>query len=101
MGREQLVKDLVTSDYRKGSKLVTSDLVTKRNRRGYSANEARNKAMELASKLNNPSRLRFYLKCAWNLTDDYLDRLLNIAKGKTDPVRYFSYSAANEMRLNG
>lgn len=97
MGRE----GIVTSDYLSKLKFkVTSDLVTKRNRQNYSANAAREKALYLSEKLNNPSRTMFYLKCAWNLSDQYLDRLLSIALTKKDPIRYFSSSAAAEMRQN-
>ena len=101
MEREQRSSDLVTSDYiTKLRERVTGDLVTKRNRRNYTESEARSKADYIATKLNNPSRRMFYLKCAWNLTDEYLDRLLRIALTKTDPQRYFSASAAREMRQN-
>ena len=74
---------------------------TKRNKSNYSGAQAMNRANYIAQKLNNPSRLGFYLKCAWNLTDNYLDRLLGIALTKDDPIRYFSASAAREMRDNG
>lgn len=102
MGREQRISNIVTSDYIKRKKLVTSDYITtKRDRRKYTAGLAQRRASEIADKLHNPSRKMFYLKCAWNLTDEYLDRLLDIAKGKTDPKRYFSRAAASEMANNG
>lgn len=101
MGKPERAKDIVTSDYLSKLKYkVTSDLVTKRDKKHYTSGEARNKAMYLASKLNNPTRTMFYLKCAWNLSDSYLDRLLRIALTKDDPIRYFSFSAAQEMRQN-
>lgn len=94
-------KSVVTSDYLSKLKLlVTSDLVTKRNKTNYSSNEAQNKALYLSEKLNNPSRRMFYLKCAWNLSDQYLDRLLAIALKKENPQRYFSRAASNEMQRN-
>lgn len=79
------------------SHLVTS---TKRNRTNYTEQLARNKADYLAGRLNNPTRFYFYLKCAWNLTDAYLDRLLGIALTKEEPARYFSKAAAREMATN-
>ena len=75
--------------------------ITKRNRNQYNEQLARNKAQYLADKLKNPSRLLFYLKCSWNLTDNYLDRLLTISLNKDDPIKYFSASASREMIKNG
>lgn len=79
------------------SHLVTS---TKRSRIGYTEQLARNKAQYLVDKLDNPTRFYFYLKCAWNLTDTYLDRLLGIALTKKRPAHYFSKAAAHEMLIN-
>lgn len=73
---------------------------TRRNRHGYSAELAQSKARYISDKLKNPS-INFYLKCAWNLTDMYLDNLLQIALTKSEPAKYFSKAAAREMRLNG
>lgn len=105
MGREQRISDIVTSDYNESKRIVTSDYSdyksTKRNKRAYTASLAQAKANHIAEKLHNPSRLKFYLKCAWNLTDEYLDRLLDIASRKDDPKRYFSRAAASEMANNG
>lgn len=100
MGKEQRFSDLVTSHYLSSKELVTKSLVTKRDKRHYSAEEARAKAGYIADKLHNSSRLMFYLKCAWNLTDDYLDRLLQISLTKDDAQRYFSAAASNEMSSN-
>lgn len=105
MGIERL-SDLVTSDYiSKRNKVtkVTSDynyVSTKRSKLNYSEREAKTRAEYIARKLDNYSRLMFYLKCAWNLTDNYLDRLLVIALTKNDPIRYFSKAASNEMIKN-
>lgn len=98
----QSVSDIVTSHYNFKKDIVTKSLVTKtkRNKKNYSADEARRKADYLASKLRNQSRWMFYLKCAWNLDDQYLDRVLDIALKKNNPQRYFSAAAANEMRQN-
>lgn len=100
MGKVQRISDLVTSHYLSKKDLVTSHYSSKRNKRLYSAEEARSKADYLASKLHNQSRWMFYLKCAWNLDDVYLDRLLSIALTKDNAQRYFSAAAANEMRQN-
>lgn len=102
MGKQTNQLTIVTSDYlSKERYIVTKSLiVTKRNKKRYTGQLAQGRARYIAAKLNNPSRMMFYLKCAWNLTDEYLDRLLSIALSKNDPVRYFSASAAREMRKN-
>lgn len=97
---------IVTSDYLSKERYkVTSDYNsdyrnTKRNKKSYTEQLAQSRARYIAGKLNNPTRMLFYLKCAWNLTDEYLDRLLSISLTKTSPVHYFSASAAREMRKN-
>lgn len=73
---------------------------TKRNKRGYSVDLARARADYIANKLNNPASILFYLKCAWNLTDKYLDDLLEIALTKDEPEKYFSSVASKEMKRN-
>ena len=107
MGEVERVSDIITSDYNHLKK--DSDYshynhydfgTTKRNKSRYTAKEAQNKAGYLADKLKNEDSLYFYLKCAWNLTDQYLDRLLEIALTKEDGIRYFSFSAAREMEKN-
>lgn len=110
MGKPQRVSDLVTSDFSdyyssKKNKSLSDysdykSLSTKRNKTNYTEAQARSRAQYLAEKLNNPSRIMLYLKCAWNLTDVYLDRLLAIALTKDDPVRYFSKAAFLEMQNN-
>ena len=106
MGKVQRLSAIVTSDYShfiKERDIVTSDYSdynTKRNKKSYSEQQARSRAEYLASKLSNPSRRMFYLKCAWNLTDSYLDRLLQIALTKHEPALYFSKSASREMIKN-
>ena len=108
--REVPVSDLIINHYNhylssKEEKSLSdySDLAgkTKRNKKGYNEKLARQRAMYIAEKLNNPSSLLFYLKCAWNLTDEYLDRLLGIALTKEDPILYFSAAASREMQKNG
>ena len=103
MGRPKRASDIVTSDhFSKKNKIVTSHYIgTKRNKRRYTEALAQDRAEYLAKELNNPSRFMFYLKCAWNLTDAYLDRLLDISLQKTDAKRYFSAAAAREMKRNG
>ena len=71
---------------------------SKRNKRDYTQREAQQKAMYLADKFHNPSGMRFYLKCAWNLNDNYLDWLANYACGKENPGKYF-VSVANKQML--
>ena len=74
---------------------------SKRNRKGYTPEKARQKAMYLADKFENPSGIRFYLKCAWNLNDNYLDWLAEYAFKKADPTKYFISVANKEMIANG
>lgn len=107
MGIKRL-ENLMTSDYnhsilKKNKSLSDQSLEgakTKRNRSRYSGKAARTRADYIAQKLDNPSSKMFYLKCAWNLTDAYLDRLLYISLTKKDPIRYFSAAAVREMREN-
>lgn len=73
---------------------------TKRNKKKYNEKLAQQRALYIAEKLNNPSRTLFYLKCAWNLTDAYLDHLLAIALTKNNPILYFSAAASREMLKN-
>lgn len=107
MGKVQKTSDVVTSDYsdylskeRLVTKVTSDYKPTRRNKLNYTDGLARSRAEYLAFKLNNPSRFMFYLKCAWNLTDAYLDRLLSISLLKKDPARYFSKAASIEMANN-
>lgn len=86
------------SDYKKVT--VVSKVDTKRQHKTLTEKEALAKASYIAAKLNNPTRLKFYLKCVWNLTEPYLDKLLEISLTKNDPKRYFSASASREMKNN-
>lgn len=90
----------MTNDYTASQRLLTNiDYENcKRDKSKYNPKLARNKALYLASKLDNESRILFYLKCAWNLNDQYLDRLLEISLKKNDPKMYFSKSAGRAMR---
>ena len=75
---------------------------SKRNKRGYTPEMARSKAEYLGQKLKDMKSIAFYMKCAWNLTDSYLDTLLATAISSSDgePSHYFSKVAAREMRNN-
>ena len=73
---------------------------TKRNKKNYTDKKAQQKAMYLADKLGNPGGMMFYLKCAWNLTDEYLDWLVGYSMKKSNPARYFSSVASKEMKKN-
>lgn len=102
MGKQTNQLTIVTSDYLSKERYIVTKslLVTKRNKKSYTEQLAQSRANYIATRLNNPTRMLFYLKCAWNLTDEYLDRLLSIALKKNDPIKYFSASAAREMRKN-
>ena len=69
----------------------------KRNRKNYSEKAAQQKAMYLTDKFNNPGGMNFYLKVAWNLTDWYIDWLVNYSFKKNDPSRYFVKVASQKM----
>lgn len=73
---------------------------SKRNRHGFTPELARSKAGYLAQKLSDEKSLRFYLKCAWNLSDLFIDSLLELALLKGAPANYFSKWAAQEMARN-
>jgi len=70
----------------------------KRNKHNYSEKAAKNKAMYLVDKFKNPGGLQFYLKCAWNLTDNYIDWLVEYSFKKDNPSRYFVFVANKKMR---
>jgi hypothetical protein len=69
----------------------------KRNRKGYSEKAAQQRAMYLADKFHNPQGIRFYLKCAWNLTDSYIDWLVEYSFKKSNPKHYFVSVASKKM----
>lgn len=73
---------------------------TKRNRKEYSDKEAQRRAMYLADKFHNPDGINFYLKCAWNLTDQYLDWLVDYSFRKKSPSHYFVSVASKKMLEN-
>lgn len=74
---------------------------SKRNKKNYSSQQAINKALYLGDKFQNPNGLRFYLKCAWNLTDEYIDWLVEYSYTKDNAAKYFTSVASMEMLKNG
>lgn len=77
-----------------------SILNTKRNKKNYSDKAAQQKALYLSNKFHNPGGLKFYLKVAWNLTDDYIDWLVDYSQRKTDPSKYFVFVANKRILEN-
>ena len=73
---------------------------TKRDRKGYSEKAAQQRAMYLANKFHNPGGMKFYLKVAWNLTDQYIDWLVEYSSKKDNPSRYFVSVASKKMLEN-
>lgn len=61
--------------------------------------KVRAKASYIANKLHNKRDIKFYLKCAWSLDEEYLDNLLAISLTKNYPRNYFAKSAASEMEF--
>lgn len=104
MRREQSAKELIINHYndrvsKRNSSLIINDYKdSKRNKKGYSPELARARADYLCEKLNSPQSMNFYLKCAWNLTDICIDRILAVALKKDMPAKYFAVAASNEMR---
>lgn len=72
----------------------------KRNKTKYTEVEARQKAIYLVDKYKNPDGLMFYLKCAWNLTDSYIDWLVDYSFKKSNPSKYFVFVANKKMLEN-
>ena len=70
----------------------------KRNKTNYTEEESRQKAIYLVDKYKNPDGLLFYLKCAWNLTDWYIDWLVEYSFKKANPSKYF-VSVANKKMM--
>lgn len=107
MGREQSASEIMINDYNdKVSERNLSLMInhysgnkTKRDKRCYSPELATAKADYLCGKLKSPQSRRFYLKCAWNLTDMFIDNLLLISLKKEMPAKYFAACAAREMSL--
>jgi len=106
MGKPESLKSCIEYNiqYRKRSKRTFQYSInsynTKRNRKEYSDAAAQQRAAYLADKFHNPSGLRFYLKVAWNLTDQYIDWLVAYAFRKKDPSRYFVAVAARKLLEN-
>ena len=73
---------------------------TKRNRKYYSEKSAQQKAIYLSEKFKNPGGMQFYLKVAWNLTDSYIDWLVDYSFRKDNPSRYFVSVASKKMLEN-
>ena len=72
----------------------------KRNKARYTEEEARRKAIYLVDKFKNPDGLLFYLKCAWNLADWYIDWLAEYSFNKENPSKYFVKVANKKMNEN-
>ena len=83
---------------RKKVNIEYSILNAKRNKRNYSERDAKNKAIYLVDKFRNPKGMQFYLKCAWNLTDSYIDWLVEYSFKKDNPSRYFVFVANKKMQ---
>ena len=75
-----------------------NNLVIKRNKKSYSAKAAQQRAIYLADKFGNPEGIKFYLKCAWNLTDSYIDWLVEYSSKKEEPSKYFVCVANKVMQ---
>ena len=74
---------------------------SKRNKKSYSSRQAMDRALYLVNKFKNSGGLLFYLKCAWNLTDEYIDWLVEYSHTKKEPEKYFVGVASMEMTKNG
>lgn len=101
MGSLQSASEIMINDYKERKGIMINDYKehnNKRNRKGYSPDLAQAKAEYLCRKLKSPQSRNFYLKCAWNLTDMFIDNLLAISVNKEAPARYFAFVAAKEMR---
>ncbi len=101
MGVES-INSILNNEYRKSSKrrFEYSIRNTKRNKRAYSEEMAQQRASYLSSKFRNPGGMKFYLKVAWNLTDDYIDWLVEYSLTKANPSRYFVAVANKQMLEN-
>ena len=73
---------------------------TRRNSSTYTERQALRRAEYIESKLGNPQGKLFYLKCAWNLCDAFLDDLLRRSLNKQQPAKYFCVAAKREMEKN-
>ena len=73
---------------------------TKVDRKFIDESKAKQKAAYIESKLHNPQGRLFYLKCAWNLTEQFIDDLLERSLKKKCPARYFCSAASREMKNN-
>lgn len=60
----------------------------------------RNIAARLLDKLQEPSSWKFYLKCAYHLSEDQIWKFVELATKPQvkSPNRYFVYLASKEMR---
>lgn len=60
--------------------------------------EAEHIGNELANTFNNFEFLDFYIKCAYHITEGRLRYLVETARTKRSPSKYFSAAANKEMR---
>lgn len=100
MGKVQRVSEktqILNIEYRNRRKNSIFNIQYRRNKSCYTEKEAQRKAAYLADKFGNPSGLAFYLKCAWNLTDQYIDWLADYSLKKDSPARYFVSVASKKM----
>lgn len=72
----------------------------RRNKKNYSEKAAQQRAIYLANKFKNQDGMKFYLKTAWNLNDDFIDWLVGYSFTKTNPAKYFVAVASKKMRAN-
>lgn len=102
MGLER-IGSILNIEYQKeniNSQYSILNIRSKRNKAKYSEKAAQQKALYLVDKFKNPSGLKFYLKCAWNLTDEYLDWLTEYSQKKKSPAHYFISVANQRMTEN-
>ena len=98
MGVERVNSILNNSMNNKINKIEYSiGLPIKRDKTKYTEKKARQKALYLADRFKNPGGLMFYLKCSWNLTDNYIDWLVDYSFKKDDPSKYFVFVANKKM----
>lgn len=88
---------ILNNEYSKLKKSQYSILNIKRNKKNYSDKAAQQRALYLMNKFDNPGGKLFYLKCAWNLSDEFIDWLVDYSSKKDCPSRYFTKVASEKM----